>query len=400
MAGISDVSQLACTVSATGITAPTYADILSYLQTAYQGIYGSDVVLDNSTQDGQWIGIIAQAINATNAAMIATYNGFSPKTAQGAGLSSVVAINGITRSAATYSVCDVTLTGTAGTVIAAGSVKDSTYGYTWSLPTATTIASTGAITVTATCTTAGAIIVAAGTLTTINTPTLGWATVSNASASNPGQAGQTDAALRVQQAASTMLPSQTVMDGIVGGILSLSGVSACQGYENDTDSTDSNGLAANAIALVVEGGDDVSIATVIANKKTLGTPTAGTTTQTVTDSSGTSRTINFYRPAETTITVQISLTALTGYTDAIGSAAAAQVAAYIAGLSIGSTIYTTRLYAKATLSCADGGDTYDLTSILIGQGSDTPSAANVTLAFNAQPVCTTSDVTVTASSST
>ena len=398
MAAISTASQLACTVSATGITAPSFADIQAYLQTSYRDIYGSDVVLDNSTQDGQWIGIIAQALNASNSATIAAWNKFSPATAVGVGLSSVVKINGIAREIASYSTVDVTLSASAGQapVITNGSVKDNN-GYVWTLPATVMIPTSGSVTVTATCTTIGAIGAGIGTVTTINTPTLGWASVTNMSAAAVGSPVETDATLRVRQTKSTMLPSTSVLDGIIGAIAALDGVTSVAGYENDSDTTDANGIPANSTSLVVEGGDASAIATIIANKKTMGSPTYGTTSETVTDSYGNSQTINFYRPTNVEITGTIALKALTGYTDAIGTGIATAVAAYIQSQSIGSTIYTTRLYAPATLQQADGGLTYDLTSIQIARNAASPSTANIDLAFYEIPVSTASDFTVSAS---
>lgn len=397
MASVSDVSDIACTVSSTGIYAPSYSEILSWFQAQYRAIYGSDVILDNSTQDGQWIAIQAQAMNASNQSMIAAFNSFSPATAQGAGLSSVVKINGITRSEATYSSCDVIITGAVGTTILNGSVKDTLYSYIWSLPSSVTIPTGGQITVTATCSTAGAVSASPNTLTIINTPTDGWQSVTNVSSASLGQALQTDASLRQQQSASTMIPSVTPLDGMVGAILALAGVSSCKGYENDTDSTDANGIPAHAVSVVVSGGDAVEIATTIANKKTMGAPTYGTTSETVTDSAGNSRSISFFRPSNTNIYVSITLTALAGYTDAIGETIAAQVADYIASQEEGSVIYVTRLYKPATLDNNAGGLTYDLTGIEIGTSSGSLSASNVTLAFNASPVCPTSNITITAS---
>ncbi|MCX2563323.1 baseplate J/gp47 family protein [Acetobacter thailandicus] len=394
---VSSVSDIACTVSTTGITAPTYDAILDWYQTQYRSIYGSDVVLDNSTQDGQWIAIQAQAMNACNQAMITVFNSFSPAKAQGTALSGNVKINGITRSASTNSTCDVVITGDVGTIISNGTIQDTVNRYTWSLPSGITIPSAGSITVTATCETSGSVSAAAGTLTIIATPTSGWTSVTNKTAAATGSDAQSDASLRLQQAASTMLSSVVIMDGITGGILSLSGVTNVQGYENDTDTTDSNGLPANSIALVVKGGDASEIATVIANKKTMGTPTYGTTTETITDSSGAQRSISFFRPAETQIYVTITLKALTNYTTSIGSSAAQAVADYIAAQNIGSTIHTTRLYKPATLDDAAGGLTYDIVSIEIGTSASTASADNLALSFNERPNCTAANVTVNAS---
>lgn len=194
-----------------------------------------------------------------------------------------------------------------------------------------------------------------------------------------------------------MLPSVTIMDGIIGGILSLPGVSDCAGYENDTNVTDANGIPGHGISLVVDGGDAQQIATLIANKKTMGSPTYGTTTETVIDRAGNSRTINFFRPSNANIYVKITLTALRGYTNEIGASLAQSVSDYISNLNIGDIIYTTRLYKYATLSADVGGLTYDLTKIEIGMSPDSLSDDNITLPFNAKPVCTTSNITVSAS---
>jgi hypothetical protein len=55
-------------VDATGIHAPTFADVQDYLISQFQAIYGADIVVDPSTQDGQLIGVFALAIADTNAA--------------------------------------------------------------------------------------------------------------------------------------------------------------------------------------------------------------------------------------------------------------------------------------------------------------------------------------------
>ena len=394
---VSDISQIACTVTDTGITAPTYDVILEWYQSQYRAIYGADVVLDNSTQDGQWIAIQAQAMNVCNQAMITVFNSFSPAKAQGAALSSNVKINGITRDPATNSTCDVVISGDVGTVITNGTVQDTVNRNTWNLPARVSIPEGGSITVTATCSVSGPVTGAIGTLTIIGTPTDGWTGVTNKTAAAIGQTMQTDASLRIQQARSTMLPSVSIMDGIEGGILALPGVSNVKGYENDTDAKDTNGIPANSIAMIVEGGDAQEIATVIANKKSMGVPTYGTTTETVTDSSGAQRVINFFRPKETNIYVKLTLKALANYTNTIGKAAAQGIADYLAAQDIGSMLYVTRLYKAATLADADGGLTYDILNIEIGRSAGSVAASNLQLAFNERPVSSVSNVTVSAS---
>jgi uncharacterized phage protein gp47/JayE len=394
-------SPTAAYVDATGIHAPTFADILSYLQTQYQAIYGADVYLGNDSQDGQLLAIFALAISDTNAACIAAYNNFSPATAQGAGLSSAVKINGLKREVPSNSQADLAIGGTVGTTIVNGVVAD-TQNQRWLLPASVTIPTAGTITVTATAAVAGALNAPAGTITRIATPTLGWQTVTNPYPATPGAPVESDAAMRLRQSVSTALPSRTVLDGIIGAVASLPGVTEYAGYENDTNSTDSNGLVAHSLAIVVQGGDDIEIAQTILEKKTPGAYTNGTTRETVNDYYGNPHDIGFYRPTQIEITVAIALKALTGYTSVIGDEIVQAVVAYINALAIGDDVYTTQLYPPAYLCNVPGvapGDsqTYDITSIQICQTGGTLGTANVVIGFTETAFCQTSDVTLTVS---
>ena len=271
------VSSIAPTIDATGIHVSDFPTVLAYLQAQYQSIYGSDVYLGNDSQDGQLLGVLAQAYTDCASVAVAAFNSFSPATAQGTGLSSVVKINGIARETPTNSQVDVIIGGGVGTTITNGSIKDQN-GLIWTLPQSVVIPPGLSITVTATCTTLGAVQASPGIDWTINTPTNGWASVTNTSSGTPGTPVETDAALRQRQAASTMLTSETVADGIIGNLDTLPGVTRVALDENDTETTNLNATPAGASAFVVEGGDATQIATVIAQQKTMRAPTYGTTT--------------------------------------------------------------------------------------------------------------------------
>lgn len=386
-------SPTAPTIDSNGITAPQFADILAYLQAQYRSIFGADAYLGNDSQDGQFIGVIAAAINDNNAAAVAVYNSMSPATAQGNGLSNNVKINGIARLVATNSTVDVTLVGVAGTVITNGIVGDANNN-TWNLPSSVTIPTSGAITVTATAAKAGAITAAAGTVTSIKTPTAGWQTVTNASAAAVGNPVETDAALRVRQAASVALPSLTVLDGIVGAVESVTGVTIAKAYENDSGLTDANGLPAHSIALVVQGGDSTAIAQAIAAKKTPGAYTAGTTSVTVTDAGGFSNTIRFYRPTAKPISVEVKLKAINNYTSIIGDSIKAQVAAYINSLGVGDDVLIPRLYLPAQLGGAADSLTYELVWVKAAVKPGTVGTTDLTIAFNELATCAVADVSI------
>lgn len=383
------------TIDATGIHAPQYADILAYLQTQYRAIYGDDVYLGNDSQDGQFLGIIAAAINDSNASAIAVYNSFSPATGQGNGLSSTVKINGIARLVASNSEVDVTIGGVAGTIINNGVVSDDNGTYNWNLPSSVTIPNTGTITVTATCAITGAISATSGTITKIQTPTYGWQTVTNPSAASPGNPVETDAELRVRQSQSVSIPAQTVLDATTGALANLTGVTAVRAYENPTGTTDSNGLPGHSVSFVVQGGDAMTIAQTIYNKKTPGALTYGSTSETIYNAAGIPTTINFYRPTPEPIAVAITLHALTGYTTLIAAEIQAAIAAYINGLTIGDDVLIPRLYVPAQLAGSADSLTFEIVTVKAAIKPGAPGTSDIAIAFNQLATCAVADVSVT-----
>jgi len=381
------------TIDASGISAPAFADVLDFLQAKYRAIYGSDVYLGNDSQDGQFLAILAAAINDSNAAAVAVYNALSPATAQGNGLSSVVKINGIKRLVPSASQATVTIVGQAYTVITHGVAMDAA-GRRWSLPSVVTIPSGGSIDVTATCQTVGAIAAAVGQINLIATPTRGWQSVTNAAAATQGAPVESDAALRVRQGDSVALPSQTVMDGLVGALRSLAGVTQLRAYENETNTTDANGIPAHSIAMVIQGGDSAEIGSVLLHKRGMGVGTYGSTEVVVTYET-TPYSMRYSVPTQARIVVHITVQALTGYTSAVGDSIKAGLAAYVNALGIGEKVRLSRLYLPAQLDGADGSETFEVTALTIAAYPGTPGASDVAIAWNAIASLVVADIALT-----
>lgn len=383
-----------CTIDENGILKPDYADVLSYLETEFRGIYGEDIYIDPDSQDGQMLAIFAAAIDDANAMSVQVYNAFSPSSARGVGLSSVVKINGIKRLVASYSTVDLLIVGQAGTTITGGIAQDAG-GTQWLLPPVVIIPSDGDITVTATAKDAGAVLAGANTITTIGTPTRGWQSVNNPSAATVGAPVELDGALRRRQTVSTALPSRTVFEGTIGAIASLPGVVRYRGYENDTSTTDSNGLPAHSISIVVDGGDAQAIGEAIAAKKTPGTGTYGTTEVDVVDEYGVLRTIRFYRPTDATIKVAINLTALPGYTAAIEAQIKQAIVDWLNSLAIGESVEWAEVFVPANLALATGSKTYKISALTIAKNAGPAGTADLAIAFNEAATAALTDVTIT-----
>lgn len=389
-----------CVIGANGITVPTFEDCYNWIVSQFQAIYGVDIYIAEDSQDGQLLGIYATALNDINNSVAAAYYAFSPSTAQGAGLSTVVKINGIRRLVPSNSTVDLTIVGVAGTTINNGTASDN-QGNTWVLPNPTIIPFSGTITVTATANVAGAINVGENVVDIIGTPTLGWQSVTNEAASAPGLPVETDAALRNRQTVSTSLPAKTVLASTIGALSNLPGVSLVNVDENFTNVTNSNGTPAHSIAVVIIGGDDQQIANTIGLYKGPGGGTFGTTSEVFVDTYGRPATISFSRPTDVTILVVINITPLTGYTSAIGNEIIASVSAYINALLNGSTVMISRLYVPAQLAGPFGqaaaltdSSTYELNSILIAVSPGSPGSSDLPMTFSQKPVCAPANITL------
>lgn len=391
-----DTLGLSATVTAEGISAPDYQTVLDTITGYFQQIYGSDAYLDPDSKDGQMVALVALAIHDANNTAISVYRSFSPATALGDALTSNVKINGITRRAATNSTVDLLLTGTVGTTITNGSVRD-TNSVVWNLPATVVIGTDGTVVATATCANSGAVAAVAGSVNGINTPTRGWASVTNPLAATVGVAAETDAELRVRQSQSVALASLTPFDAVDGAIANVEGVTRHKLFENDTEVTDVNGLPAHSISAVVEGGDATVIANTIRSVKGQGVSTFGMTAVVVTDRYGNPYTIRFSRPVDVPVFVSITLRALTGYTSDVGDEMKAAVASYINSLAIGDSVLLSRVYSPANLGVVSGGNAryYDIMELLIGRSADSVAAANLTVLYDEAVSCSVENIEIT-----
>lgn len=396
------------TITATGISAPSYATILSTLQSIYQGIFGSDAYLDPDSQDGQLLAIFAQAISDCNTQILAAYANFSPATGRGSALSSMVKINGLARNIPSNSTAPCTIVGVAGTIITNGQAVD-TSGNIWILPASITIPPSGSEIVTVTAQNEGAISAGIGEINGINTPTLGWQSITNTAAATPGSPVETDGKLRVRQAASVALPSISVLDGIYAAVANVAGVTAVEPYENATSSTDGNGVPAHAISFVVGGGSATDIANAIMLKKSPGVVTYGSTSVTVNDPNGYPVIINFFVLAYQQIYIDLTIQPLTGYVATTGILIQNALAQFVNSLSPGAAVEYFALSGPATLS----GDaatvssgltqtqldalkaTYKVTSMTVGTTSSPTGTSDVAIPFNEGAQTSTSQIVLT-----
>jgi uncharacterized phage protein gp47/JayE len=270
-----------------------------------------DPDLDQQAEEplGQINGLFAAAIADLDAAILAVWRAAYPESAEGESLDAICALHGVTRLAARPSTVVLTLTGTAATLVPAGRVVTSpTTGVSFTTLDDATIGGGGTITVDAECTVDGPTVANAGTLTQIDTPVAGWASVTNAADAVLGTNKETTAALRIRRKQMLFAAGNATVNAIRDSVLRVDGVTACNVFENVTEST-VDGVPPKSIEVVAIGGDAQDVRDAILATKAAGIRAYGTATedppQEATDDQGFVHEIKFSRPSNKAIKVNV-----------------------------------------------------------------------------------------------
>lgn len=396
-------------VDESGLHLPTYNDILEKRIDDTKIIYGQDIYLSNDSPDYQMLANEALMLYEAIQAIQYAYNQMCPTTAVGVGLSSLVQLNGITRQTATYSTCEVILTGTTAVTITDGKVQDQA-GYLWSLPSPITLQAAGSpagtyyeLTVTATCDSEGAISAGIGDISIIATPTAGWISVENLVTATAGMETETDAALRSRQAVSVSLPSQTMLAGTIAAIASLDNVTRYAVYENPTNSThfgDSGvpfeGAPVHSITCVVEGGTSLDIAEAIYYNRGLGCYMNGDQEVDITDTEyGTVTTVRYYRPVEVPVYINLRIHQLNGYLTGTEDEIKDAVAEYINSLGIGDTLTLSSInYAALSVLTNQLKPTFSVYEVYAGESPSPAGTSDLSLDYDEVFTCDVEDIEI------
>lgn len=295
-------------LSAAGFERKRLIDIKTEIETALKNAFGDNIDLTPQSGFGQFVGILSEALSDQWESQENVYNSQYPSTAQGVSLSNVVMYNGIERFEAVGSTVIGTISGTEGTVIPAGSKASvAATGSIFITSVEIIIPVSGTIDVYMTAEEPGAIEAAIGTLTVIETPIFGWASITNSNAAAIGHDEETDAELRVRRELSTQALGQNLIDSLSGQLLNIVGVEDAIVISNGTDAP-VGGIPAHQFLSSVLGGADADIAAAIWVNTPQGILSFGSTTIVIADSQGFPQEIKFTRPSDVDIYFRIDIT--------------------------------------------------------------------------------------------
>lgn len=369
-------------IDKTGLHIPTYIGIRDQLVGDAKSIFGQDIYLGEDSQDYQWIATVAEKIYDAFQMAEQVYNNRAPNTAIGTGLDSVVKINGIKRKSATYSECKVKVMGLGGTEILEGIAVDKS-GIKWNLPRSVIIPESGEVEIIAKCSIPGPVVSNPGDINSIFNPIYGWNSVYNEQNGSVGSYVEDDSLLRVRQSKSTAQASLTMLEGTVGSVAQLTGVTRSKVYENDTNVVDEKGLPPHSITAVVEGGSNNDIARAIWKHKGVGCFTNGDVTIEIVDSKKQKTPIRFFRPTYVDIEVVVNIKQLYGYTTETTESIKKKIQDYLNAMKIGSSLSISSLWGAALQAMPDlSSPLFSITSITASRLGETHQTDDISLAFN------------------
>ena len=292
----------------------TYDEILENLINKAKELFGDDI----DTSDGSTLGKILRLFCSDSAenqelAELVYLSAF-PMSARGVSLDRLVPLVGITRNPATYSLQQITIIGTADTVVSMGFLVASGDIVFHTLE-AVTIGSGGTVDTIVECNERGTVgNVDIGSIDTIVNPTEGVTSITHTGTEKLATDIETDYSLRNRFTAALAGIGSGTADSIRGSVLSVQGVESCFIEENSGDTTVGT-LTPHSMRCYVLAPHTAkqAIAEAIFDKKPIGVNTVGSVSSTVTDSGGGSHTINFEWTEEVQIYVNCTVSVNSDY---------------------------------------------------------------------------------------
>lgn len=328
-------------LTAQGFKRKTYTDILDSMKARARAFFGEDVNLTDRSPLGLFIQVVAWDQARIWEVVEKVYHAQHVDSAEGTQLDGVAKRISLTRRPAEKATGTITITGTSGTVITAGTLRVGTVtGVEFNLAENITIPEAGTVDAAITAVLAGKTgNVQPGTITEIVTPLAGVESVTNAEATAGGRDVETDYEFYNRYLLSLSSAGASTIDAIRAALLNVPGVRAANVVENMANAVDGEGRPPKSVQCYVLGGESQDVAEAIFDTKAGGIETVGDVPVTVKDDSGEDHTVKFSYAAEVSIYVKITITRNLKYQSDGDSRVKTEVTQYIGGEDADGTVY-------------------------------------------------------------
>lgn len=305
-------------VDATGVVVPDTGALKSGIEQEYRDVFGADLVVTANTPQGVLITAETLARDAVVRNNAAVANQINPDIAGGVFLDAIGALTAFSRSAAAASVLRaVNVAGQPSTVIPEGSIAKTGAGVQFASAAEVTLDASGLGAVDFVALVTGPEAVAALALNTVVSAVLGWETVSNPTAVQPGDIGrleESDIAYRRRRRNTLALQGAGIAEAVQSHLYDVEGVKSLSFRENVTgapETIDGVLMGAHSIYVCVDGGTDEDVAAALLDAKNGGagwnTGPGVPTTVNVTDPySGQIYPVMFDRPEDVPVMARVT----------------------------------------------------------------------------------------------
>lgn len=327
-------------LTATGLIVPDTSELRARVEAEWKDAFGVDLVVSPKTPQGVQITaeVLARDKMVRNNAAVA--NQINPNEAGGIFLDGIWALTGGERLKATPSVIPVVnLAGVPGVLVPAGSQASVGIGGAIFASVGDVVFDAGGVaSVAFQSLDVGPVGAPIGELTQIVSGVLGWETVTNPTAAEPGLTRESDVASRARRRNTLALQGTSLAEAITSAVWDVPGVTSVGFRENRTGGPlviDGAALVEHSIFVNVQGGTDLAIATAILEAKSGGCDYNGSVSVDVIEpASGQTYPVQFERPEMVDVFAKIKVRAATA--GAVTPAAIRDVVeAYAAGLITG-----------------------------------------------------------------
>lgn len=336
------MSLFASAITTTGYVRVKLTDIKAALDALWTTAFGADFDSDPRSPDGQIIGGLAEMFSDLEGAVADTYTGIAnPNAATGQNLTNIAGLNSLRRNQGMASYMPITLTGTPSTVVATGTLLQSTltdgttakWSSLYTLDPGTGIHTPGATiggggtssNVWAICTVLGATKCPAGTPISILSIVSGLVSVTVTSNATLGYLGEGDPNLRIRRGTSFGIAAQGMADALEAALNNLnSGADVAQAavWENNTHIVKTfpggGSINPNSLRVLVKmqaGGSTTNVAQTIYNLAPPGCGLQGSTVDTTgaIDEQGHTHTVSYDIAVPLRVGVRIYYTSRQGW---------------------------------------------------------------------------------------
>lgn len=218
----------------------------------------------------------------------------------------------------------------------------------------------------------------ANTLTQIQTPVLGWDSVTNPFPGVPGSEEETDEELRERFSLNKYISAVNINESLYSALVDIDGVIEVRIVENNTDTYDPVfDLPGHSFKPIVLGGDSDSIAQAVWLNQPLGIGSEGNTAVEILDSQGYPHEIHFERPAAISIYIAMEIESTGTLTANAEASIKASLVEYFSNMRLGEEVVYSRLFTP--INETEG---FQVNSLTIGTSPGSLGTSNIALAYN------------------